>query len=140
LTNVERVITGNQIKEIKEHEWDDIAKNMPIAIARGTPEDKKYMVNKLQKRKQCIAVIGQVLEDGWILRCADVVLSYGSESTFFSKIVADIHALDNSFATICLSFFEAKACGINMSDIELVEAVNPSVLMNPNEEKRCNIM
>jgi len=140
LTSVEKVIEGTQIKNIKENEWDDIIKNIPIAIARGTIEDKKYVVNKLQKHKQWIALIGQVLEDGWILRCADVVLSYGSDSTFYSKMVADIHVTDNNFSTLCHSFHEAKSSGIVMSDIELVEAVNPSVLLNPNDEKRCSIM
>jgi len=55
-------------------------------------------------------------------------------------MVADIHVTDNNFSTLCHSFHEAKSSGIVMSDIELVEAVNPSVLLNPNDEKRCSIM
>lgn len=92
------IATGPQIEAMTDDELDARVMDMKI-IARSRPNDKKRVVEALQRCNQVVAVTGDGTNDAPALKAAHVGLSMG-DGTSVAKEASDITIIDNSFASI----------------------------------------
>ncbi len=92
------IATGPEIEAMTDDELDNRVMDLKI-IARSRPNDKKRIVEALQRCKQVVAVTGDGTNDAPALKAAHVGLSMG-DGTSVAKEASDITIIDNSFASI----------------------------------------
>lgn len=92
------IATGPEIEAMSDDELDARVMDLKI-IARSRPNDKKRVVEALQRCNQVVAVTGDGTNDAPALKAAQVGLSMG-DGTSVAKEASDITIIDNSFASI----------------------------------------
>lgn len=96
--NERNIITGPEIEAMTDEELESRVMDLKI-IARSRPNDKKRIVEALQRCNQVVAVTGDGTNDAPALKAAHVGLSMG-DGTSVAKEASDITIIDNSFASI----------------------------------------
>ena len=92
------IATGPEIEAMTDNELTNRVMDLKI-IARSRPNDKKRIVEALQRCNQVVAVTGDGTNDAPALKAAHVGLSMG-DGTSVAKEASDITIIDNSFASI----------------------------------------
>ena len=92
------IATGPEIEAMTDEQLDARVMDLKI-IARSRPNDKKRVVEALQRCNQVVAVTGDGTNDAPALKAAQVGLSMG-DGTSVAKEASDITIIDNSFASI----------------------------------------
>jgi len=92
------IATGPEIEAMTDEQLESRVMDLKV-IARSRPNDKKRIVEALQRCKQVVAVTGDGTNDAPALKAAHVGLSMG-DGTSVAKESSDITIIDNSFASI----------------------------------------
>ncbi|KAJ1985325.1 plasma membrane calcium [Dimargaris cristalligena] len=93
------IMEGPQFRKLSDEEMEFIAPRLQV-LARSSPEDKKTLVNWLQKAKEVVAVTGDGTNDGPALKSADIGFSMGITGTEVAKEASSIILMDDNFASI----------------------------------------
>lgn len=91
-------ITGAEFAALSDEEAFRIVEKLKV-MSRARPDDKKRLVELLQKHDEVVAVTGDGTNDAPALNYAHVGLSLGS-GTSVAKSASDITLLDDSFTSI----------------------------------------
>ncbi|KAL2827955.1 hypothetical protein BDW59DRAFT_53274 [Aspergillus cavernicola] len=92
------VISGPELADLSEEDWDQLCSYDEIVFARTTPEQKLHIVKEFQARDNIVAMTGDGVNDAPSLKAADVGIALGSGSDIAIE-AADIVLLD-SFSAI----------------------------------------
>jgi sodium/potassium-transporting ATPase subunit alpha len=92
------VISGPELADLSDSDWDRLCGYDEIVFARTTPEQKLRIVKEFQGRNNIVAMTGDGVNDAPSLKAADVGVALGSGSDVAIE-AADIVLLD-SFSAI----------------------------------------
>ncbi|KAI9272607.1 PMCA-type calcium-translocating P-type ATPase [Sporodiniella umbellata] len=92
-------IEGSDFRRLPEKERWAILPQLRV-LARSSPEDKKLLVQDLQKMGETVAVTGDGTNDGLALKAADIGFSMGITGTEVAKEASSIVLLDDNFQSI----------------------------------------
>ena len=92
------VISGPELADLSDPDWDRLCSYDEIVFARTTPEQKLRIVKEFQARDNIVAMTGDGVNDAPSLKAADVGVALGSGSDVAIE-AADIVLLD-SFSAI----------------------------------------
>lgn len=92
------VISGPEMVNMNENQWEHLVKYKEIVFARTTPEQKLRIVKELQLRKHVVGMTGDGINDAPSLKAADVGIAMGNGSDVAIE-ASDLVLLD-SFASI----------------------------------------
>ncbi|KAL4982980.1 hypothetical protein BDW68DRAFT_194775 [Aspergillus falconensis] len=92
------VVSGPELADLSDEDWDKLCTYDEIVFARTTPEQKLRIVKEFQSRNNIVAMTGDGVNDAPSLKAADVGVALGSGSDIAIE-AADIVLLD-SFAAI----------------------------------------
>ncbi|KAL2865013.1 cation-translocating P-type ATPase [Aspergillus lucknowensis] len=92
------VVSGPDLADLSDEEWDTLCNYDEIVFARTTPEQKLRIVKEFQARNNIVAMTGDGVNDAPSLKAADVGVALGSGSDIAIE-AADIVLLD-SFSAI----------------------------------------
>ena len=99
LTGGTRAITGSQLNEMSDDEFDKEYMNISV-YARVQPEHKTRIVNAWRKHGNVTAMTGDGVNDAPSIKSADIGVGMGITGTDVTKNVADMVLADDNFATI----------------------------------------
>ena len=99
LTDDTRAITGSQLNEMSDDEFDKEYMNISV-YARVQPEHKTRIVNAWRKQGNVTAMTGDGVNDAPSIKSADIGVGMGITGTDVTKNVADMVLADDNFATI----------------------------------------
>lgn len=95
------VMTGTNISELNENQWEHLSQFKEIVFARTTPEQKLRIVEEFQKRKNVVGMTGDGVNDAPSLKQADVGIAM-VEGSDIAKEAADLVLLE-SFSLIIVA-------------------------------------
>lgn len=98
IINHQNVLTGTQLQDISDVEWDSIVSKTTI-FARVLPEQKERLVDTFKKLGHFTGMVGDGVNDALALKKSDlgVAMFAGAVAT---RRVADIVLMDNSFNSL----------------------------------------
>ena len=99
LTNGSEAITGAQLNEMSDEEFEQKFKNISV-YARVQPEHKTRIVNAWRKAGYVTAMTGDGVNDAPSIKSADIGVGMGITGTDVTKNAADMVLADDNFATI----------------------------------------
>ncbi|KAF2763245.1 P-type ATPase-like protein [Pseudovirgaria hyperparasitica] len=92
------VLSGPDMMQLDEDQWENLCAYDEIVFARTTPEQKLRIVKEFQKRKETVGMTGDGVNDAPSLKAADIGIAMGGGSEVAIE-AADMVLLD-SFAAI----------------------------------------
>ena len=101
------VLTGPELDEMTDEQVDALP-DLPVVVARSSPETKVRIVDALHRRNRIAAMTGDGVNDSPALRAADVSIAMGVAGSDVTKGVADIILADDNFATIVAAIEEGR--------------------------------
>lgn len=103
------VVHGQELKDMKESQLDDILRNhTEIVFARTSPQQKLFIVEGCQRQGSIVAVTGDGVNDSPALKKADIGVAMGISGSDVSKQAADMILLDDNFASIVTGVEEGR--------------------------------
>ncbi len=106
------VITGQEFESLSDEELTNRLKYIKV-LCRAKPQDKKRLVQFLQKAGEIVAVTGDGTNDAPALNYAHVGLSMGS-GTSIAKEAGDITIIDDSFKSITMAVMWGRSLYLNI--------------------------
>ncbi|VDL79546.1 unnamed protein product [Nippostrongylus brasiliensis] len=103
-----RVVTGEQLQDFGQTEWDTLLRQKYIVFARTNPEQKLQIVQEVQRRGETVAVTGGGVNDAPALAHANVGIAMGVGGSDIARQTADIVLLDDNFASIVMGIEEGR--------------------------------
>ena len=107
LTNVDDILTGQDIEQMSEQELRDRVIDVDV-YARVNPEHKLLLVRLLQEHGQIVAMTGDGVNDAPALKRADVGTAMGQNGTEAAKEAAEMVLADDNFASIAHAVEEGR--------------------------------
>lgn len=92
------VMSGPELSDLNDEQWDKLCGYDEIVFARTTPEQKLRIVKEFQARSNIVAMTGDGVNDAPSLKAADVGVALGSGSDIAIE-AADMVLLE-SFSAI----------------------------------------
>ncbi|PIO66862.1 cation transporting ATPase [Teladorsagia circumcincta] len=103
-----QVVTGEQLQEFTQSEWDVLLRHKYIVFARTNPEQKLQIVQEVQRRGETVAVTGGGVNDAPALAHANIGIAMGLCGSDIARQTADIVLLDDNFASIVMGIEEGR--------------------------------
>ncbi|KAI8990225.1 hypothetical protein BDB01DRAFT_717749 [Pilobolus umbonatus] len=107
------VMTGTTIDAMTDEQLDALPQ-LPLVVARCSPETKVKMIQASSRRHNISAMTGDGVNDSPSLRIADVGISMGLNGSDVAKQASDIVLTDDNFATIIRAIAEGRRIYQNM--------------------------
>ncbi|KAG1467589.1 hypothetical protein G6F56_004329 [Rhizopus delemar] len=107
------VMTGTAFDAMSDDEIDALA-DLPLVVARCSPDTKVKMIQASARRKNIAAMTGDGVNDSPSLRIADVGIAMGKNGSDVAKQASDIILTDDNFATIIRAISEGRRIYQNM--------------------------
>lgn len=107
------VMTGTVFDAMTDEDIDAL-KELPLVVARCSPETKVKMIQASARRNNIAAMTGDGVNDSPSLRIADVGIAMGKNGSDVAKQASDIILTDDNFATIIRAIAEGRRIYQNM--------------------------
>lgn len=107
------VMTGTAFDAMTDEEIDNLP-DLPLVVARCSPETKVKMIQASSRRNNISAMTGDGVNDSPSLRIADVGIAMGKNGSDVAKQASDIILTDDNFATIIRAIAEGRRIYQNM--------------------------
>lgn len=101
------VMTAQRFDKLSEEEIDALP-DLPLVIARCSPDTKVKMIEALHRRKKIAGMTGDGVNDSPSLKEADIGIAMGENGSDVAKQAADIVLVDDNFATIVKAIEEGR--------------------------------
>lgn len=109
------VVTGAQVNDLTQQDWDDILSKKEVVFARTSPQQKLKLVENYQRRGEVVAVTGDGVNDSPALKRAQIGVAMGSENASdVAREAADIILMDDNFASIVGAIEEGRTLFDNL--------------------------
>ena len=103
---VERVVTGDQLRNLTEDQLADLAESANV-FARLSPSQKSDIIHALQKRGHVVGYMGDGINDALALKISDVGISVDT-AVDVAKEAADIVLLEKSLLVLEEGILEGR--------------------------------
>lgn len=101
------VMTANQFDKLTDEQLDKLPQ-LPLVIARCSPDTKVKMIQALHRRGRVVAMTGDGVNDSPSLKIANVGIGMGLSGSDVAKQASDIVLTDDNFATIVKAVAEGR--------------------------------
>ncbi|KAG2196203.1 hypothetical protein INT47_004729 [Mucor saturninus] len=108
------VMTAQRFDKMSEQEIDALP-DLPLVIARCSPDTKVKMIEALHRRKKIAGMTGDGVNDSPSLKESDIGIAMGENGSDVAKQAADIVLVDDNFATIVKAIEEGRRVFSNIS-------------------------
>ncbi|KAF8367537.1 catp-1 [Pristionchus pacificus] len=102
------IVSGSELNNYKEEDWDALLKYPYIVFARTNPEQKLSIVRECQKRDETVAVTGGGVNDAPALAHANIGIAMGVSGSDIAKQTADVVLLDDNFHSLVMGIEEGR--------------------------------
>ncbi|SAM09015.1 hypothetical protein [Absidia glauca] len=110
----ELVMSAQRFDKLSDDEVDQLPE-LPLVIARCSPDTKVKMIEALHRRKKIAAMTGDGVNDSPSLKESDVGIAMGEAGSDVAKQAADIVLVDDNFSTIVSAIQEGRRVFSNIS-------------------------
>ncbi|KAI9276080.1 potassium/sodium efflux P-type ATPase [Sporodiniella umbellata] len=101
------VMSAQHFDKLSNEQIDQL-QDLPLVIARCSPDTKVKMIEALHRRKKIAGMTGDGVNDSPSLKEADVGISMGENGSDVAKQASDIVLVDDNFATIVKAIEEGR--------------------------------
>ncbi|ORX63022.1 potassium/sodium efflux P-type ATPase, partial [Hesseltinella vesiculosa] len=108
------VMPATEFDQLTESQIDALP-DLPLVIARCSPDTKVKMIEAIHRRKRISAMTGDGVNDSPSLKESDVGIAMGQNGSDVAKQAADIVLVDDNFATIVSAIEEGRRVFANIS-------------------------
>ncbi|CAO3676740.1 unnamed protein product [Rhizopus stolonifer] len=108
------VMSAQKFDKMTEEQIDAL-EDLPLVIARCSPDTKVKMIEALHRRKRIAGMTGDGVNDSPSLKEADIGISMGESGSDVAKQASDIVLVDDNFATIVKAIEEGRRVFGNIS-------------------------
>jgi Na+-exporting ATPase len=108
------VMTATEFDKLSE-ETIDAMPNLPLVIARCSPDTKVKMIEALHRRQRIAGMTGDGVNDSPSLKEADIGIAMGQAGSDVAKQAADIILTDDNFSTIVHAIQEGRRVFSNIA-------------------------
>jgi len=112
-SNDHLAFTSSEFDKMTEEELDEMDE-LPLVIARCSPQSKVKMVEQLHHNKRTVAMTGDGVNDAPAISTADVGVAMGIAGTDVTKEASDIVLADDDFNTIVRAITEGRRIHANI--------------------------
>lgn len=103
---VDRIVLGKEIESLSAEQMADLAETASV-FAKISPSQKAAIVDALHRKQHVVGFLGDGINDGPALKCADVGISVDS-AVDIAKESADIILLEKSLAVLGEGVLEGR--------------------------------
>lgn len=107
ISNSQRVVTGDEITGLSDHELGNVVKECNI-YARVLPLHKVRIVKALQDNGEVVAMTGDGVNDSPALKMADIGIAMGKHGSEICNEAADLILLDDNSSTILSTVHDGR--------------------------------
>jgi potassium/sodium efflux P-type ATPase len=108
------VMSAQHFDKLTEEEIDALP-DLPLVIARCSPDTKVKMIEALHRRKKIAGMTGDGVNDSPSLKESDIGIAMGENGSDVAKQAADIVLVDDNFATIVKAIEEGRRVFSNIT-------------------------
>ncbi|KAI8335704.1 potassium/sodium efflux P-type ATPase [Chlamydoabsidia padenii] len=112
--SVDLVMSAQTFDKLTEDEIDQLPE-LPLVVARCSPDTKVKMIEALHRRKKIAAMTGDGVNDSPSLKESDIGIAMGQAGSDVAKQAADIVLVDDNFSTIVSAIQEGRRVFSNIS-------------------------
>ncbi|KAI8096277.1 potassium/sodium efflux P-type ATPase [Halteromyces radiatus] len=108
------VMPATEFDRLSEEQVDALPE-LPLVVARCSPDTKVKMIEALHRRKRISGMTGDGVNDSPSLKESDIGIAMGQNGSDVAKQAADIVLVDDNFATIVSAVEEGRRVFANIS-------------------------